>query len=145
MPLITALVAFLAGCGGTGTPATSVAPVPQAQAPAAAQAPVPTPAAQAPVPVQAPVAVTVSMTDYAFEPSHLTVPLGAQVRVTVVNAGQHTHDFNVVGSYGVEGDILEPGQQQVLTFVADRAGTFRIVCSQNGHADKGMVADLIVQ
>ena len=141
---------------GAEAPVPAPAPVPvPVPAPVPAPAPVPVPA-PVPAPVLAPVPappsppppteveLTVSLSDYSFEPKGLTIPLGAQVKLTITNAGDRKHDFAITGAYGLETDILEPGASQVLTFTADKAGQFQIVCSLRGHRERGMVGTLIV-
>lgn len=145
---------LVAGCasggGAAGTPAAPVAPV----APAGPVAPVAPEGAVAPVPAPAPLtaepagpsfAVTVKLDEYSFEPEELVVPLGAVVKLTVVNIGKTRHDFNILSPYNIEGDLLPSSGGQVLTFKADKPGRFQIVCSQKNHKDQGMVGYLVVQ
>ncbi|MGE5590223.1 MAG: cupredoxin domain-containing protein [Bacillota bacterium] len=91
------------------------------------------------------VSVAVLVVDYTFTPNEIVVPLGAKVKLSVTNAGQHSHDFNILGEYGIEGDLLKPGESQVVEFVADKPGQFQVVCSQKGHKEQGMVARLVVR
>lgn len=106
---------------------------------APAPAPDPAPAAQDEV------ELTVTLADYSFEPEELTIPLGARVTLTITNGGERKHDFAITGAYGIETEIIEPGASQVLTFTADKAGQFEIVCSLRGHKERGMVGTLIVK
>lgn len=168
--LLAALM--LTGCGarqGTAVTAPSAGtarPAPAATDPAAAEpvaaepaATEPTagspsygtsaqPPAGAPAPSPAPPSVldlTVKMLDYSYEPNLITVPVGAHVKLTILNAGQKSHDLNIIGGPSMEGAILKPGESQVMEFTADKAGQFQIVCSQRGHKEKGMVATLVIK
>ncbi len=38
----------------------------------------------------------------------------------------------------------KPGGTSSITFRADKAGTYKIICTIDGHADAGMVGELIV-
>lgn len=141
--------AILAGCSSALKAPSS--PVPAQSAPttpaSSASATAPSQPAAAPEAPKAPgvLELTVKMTDYAFEPKDLVIPLGSRVKLTVVNAGQKSHDLNIIGGPGIEGDILDPGKSQVIEFTADKAGQFQVVCSQRGHKEKGMVATLTVK
>jgi uncharacterized cupredoxin-like copper-binding protein len=88
--------------------------------------------------------MTVTMTDFHFDPTTLTLKKGVPVKLTVINKGAKRHDFSIVGDWSMESDVLEPGAQQVLTFTPGKAGTFQIVCSQVGHKAAGMVATVTV-
>lgn len=116
----------------TAVPPAPATTVPQAPATAAA-----TPSGV--------IELTVKLTDYAFEPANLLIPLGAKVRLTVINEATRDHDFNIIGGPGVEGEMLAPSKIQVIEFTADKAGEFEIVCSQRGHKSRGMVGKLIVK
>lgn len=88
---------------------------------------------------------TVRLGDYSFTPKDLTVPLGARVKLTIINDGEKRHDFNITGVYAIEGKILEKGASEVIEFTADKAGEFTIVCSLRGHRERGMVGTFTVK
>lgn len=127
---VVAAVLAVSGCGG------AQAQPPNPKAPAAAATPPPQPAV-------APVEQTVKLTDYAFEPKELVIPLGAEVKLTVTNEGRRPHNWTV-NEYGIKTRALESGEQQVLTFKADKAGRFEVACTQKGHKEKGMLGTLAV-
>jgi Sulfocyanin (SoxE) domain len=80
----------------------------------------------------------------------VTVPLRWRVRITCVDRGGMRHSCAVVGgamtvrpafagasspdpTYG-----LQPGQSATFSFVASRAGSFRLACLVPGHEDARM-------
>ena len=109
--------------------------------------------------------VTVTMGDYYYEPTTLTISVGQTIAVTLANEGVLEHDFVVekidVSSVSSSGDVGEhhmsdehsdydlhlsvaAGGTSVLKFTANQPGTYKIFCSVEGHAEAGMVAELIV-
>ena len=97
-----------------------------------------------------------------FVPDAVTVPAGKVVTITLKNLDKGTeHDFEVAG---LEAAVIEggseqhggghgetqkvavhtkPGGESSITFRANKAGTYKIVCTVDGHADAGMVGELI--
>jgi plastocyanin len=95
-------------------------------------------------PVQEVQRLTVVMKEFAFEPKVITLKRGVPVELTLVNEGARRHDFSIVGEWSLESDVIASGEKQVLRFTPERAGRFRLVCSQVGHAANGMVAEVVV-
>lgn len=81
--------------------------------------------------------VTVLLNDYSITTSHLAVPKGALVRLTVMNLGSQVHELEVMG-YDKELEDIAPGQTRTLTFRATRAGAVELACHVEGHYEKGM-------
>jgi uncharacterized cupredoxin-like copper-binding protein len=106
-----ALVAGVAAGTGHAVPAK----------PAAAAATVPT--------------VTVTMTDFKFKLSKLSVPAIGKVKFKVVNKGKIGHDFKV---NGVKTKLLGPGKTQTITVNFKKKGRFAYICTVKGHATLGM-------
>lgn len=96
---------------------------------------------------QAPTGPTATFTviglDYAFEPADLTVNEGDTVTVVFRNDGALAHTWELP-AFNVISDELGSGESQELTFVADKAGVYEIICGVVGHADLGMVGTLTV-
>jgi uncharacterized cupredoxin-like copper-binding protein len=110
--------------------------------------------------------VTVHMTDFAYTPNTIVVPVGQPIRLTMENEGAIEHDFVVeqidvkdvsaaddsMGAHHGHDDMPEydlhvstgAGQANVLEFTALKPGTYRIFCSIEGHIEAGMLAELIV-
>ncbi len=87
--------------------------------------------------------VTVTATDFKFDPANITAKAGETVNVTLVNKGTAAHTF-VIKDAGVN-LRAEPGQTAKGSFTAPKAGTYDIVCDVPGHADQGMTGKLTVQ
>ena len=122
-----------------------------APGPAAAQDPQ---TARMAEPVQA---VTVTLTEYRFDPSTVILKAGEETRLTVVNRGTVMHEFAPpyladlevgVETGGVKVETLglgevevQPGARAVLVFTPETKGSFLIVCGANqpvSHLRKGM-------
>lgn len=109
--------------------------------------PTPTPTAS-PSPTQGEVvSFEVSGTEYAFNPTRLTVPVGATVQITFKNDGSIAHNW-AIPSLGVTTKTIAAGQTDTVTFTAPENPTtaeIRAECTVSGHAEQGMVGTLVVQ
>ena len=89
------------------------------------------------------------MTEFRFEPGTtqvLRAPHGRIVFV-VVNRGTVLHDMTILDAAGsrlAQSEEVAPGDSSLLTVRDLPAGTYRIVCSQPGHVEAGMVGSLVV-
>ena len=83
--------------------------------------------------------IRVDARDFSFKLSRRAVPAGASVRFLVRNRGTTTHDFVVKGR---RTRTLRPGQIQAITVKFPRKGTYRFLCSVEGHARLGMKGSL---
>jgi uncharacterized cupredoxin-like copper-binding protein len=111
--------------------------------------------------------ITVEVTDFAYTPFSITIPVNQPVVLTINNQGAIEHDFVVEeidvtdihaqdessGGHHMQGmdaaayDLhvaIGAGQTNVLEFTALKPGTYRIFCSIQGHVEAGMVGELIV-
>ena len=80
---------------------------------------------------------------FAFEPEIIEVQSGDKVRL-VITSKDVAHGF-ALPEYGINVRI-DPGETEIVEFVADKEGTFTIVCSVFCGADHGeMNAQLIVK
>jgi len=86
--------------------------------------------------------ITVSMTDYAFQPAPIEVGAG-HVRFTVVNHGDVAHDL-VLPELGKGTADQRPGSTASFD-VELRPGTYIVVCDLPGHRAAGMETQLIVR
>lgn len=109
--------------------------------------------------------VTVTMTEFGFEPNVIEVKAGIPVELTLINAGAIEHDFVIevipvqdVSTQGMEADHMSgdhseydlhsataAGNTSTLVFTATEPGTYKIICSVPGHFDAGMTGELIVK
>jgi len=85
--------------------------------------------------------IEVEADDYYFDPRNITIPLGSVVRLTISNEVRAPHTFTV-SEYGIDVNV-NPGMSQTISFTANRAGVFRIICRY--HVNLGMVGWLIVK
>jgi len=113
-----------------------------------------------------PTKVTVTMTEFGFEPNVINVSAGSPVELTLVNEGAVEHDFvieviqvtNVSSSNSGDHHMATDehsefdlhtstaaGETSTLTFTPTESGTYKIICSVPGHLDAGMTGELIVK
>lgn len=86
---------------------------------------------------------TISAAPFSFSPSTMTVNKGDTVKITVKNT-KGTHDFKI-DEFNASTRLLNTGETQTITFVADKTGTFDYYCSVGSHRAMGMVGKLTVR
>ena len=88
----------------------------------------------------------VTMTEYKFDPSTISVPHG-KVVFYLVNSGSIQHDLAIRDSSGNrvdQSELISAGDSIVFTVNNIDAGTYTIYCSQPGHEQSGMKGTLTV-
>ena len=88
--------------------------------------------------------ITVVGKEFAFTPSAITVNKGEKVDLTFKNTGTYPHNLTIT-DLGVKTKTIQPGEQDTISFVPDKMGSFKFMCTVPGHADKGMVGTLTVK
>lgn len=112
----------LAACGGGGTGAS--------------------PAAGSQPPAGGAADVTVTATEFAFDPDALNFATGSSTTVELTNGGTVEHDFTI--------DALDVkiyanvGETATGTVGPVEAGTYEFYCSIPGHREAGMVGEITV-
>jgi Cu+-exporting ATPase len=87
--------------------------------------------------------IAVAAGNVRFEPADVHVRSGGFVVIRFTNDDPIFHDWNVEGLANVDAGA-RPGQTQQIRVRLDRPGTYRIVCTVEGHAAAGMVGTLVV-
>ena len=87
--------------------------------------------------------VTVVGTNMVFDLKEIRVKKGDKVRVTFKNE-EGFHDW-VLDEFNVKTKQIGAGQEEVVEFTADKAGTFEYYCSVGKHRQNGMFGKLIVE
>jgi plastocyanin len=104
--------------------------------------------------------ISVTTTDFTFDPTSWTVSAGKEVELTLVNNGTLEHEWVIVKN-GMEVTVpfddddeekvfweMEalPGETKTETFTApSEPGTYDIVCGTPSHIEQGMVGTLTVK
>ena len=115
-----AIAATLVACGGA---ATAAPPIPS-----------PTPSG---------VEVTLTATEFAFDPSEVEVAAGSAVNFTVANKGTVEHDLTIDAlSFTLYAGV---GESPSLATGVLAAGTYDFHCSIPGHKEAGMTGTLVVK
>ncbi|MEX0877785.1 MAG: plastocyanin/azurin family copper-binding protein [Candidatus Spechtbacterales bacterium] len=81
--------------------------------------------------------------NFRFSKNEIRVNKGDTVRIVLTSADM-PHNW-VVDELGVRTDIVSPGEQDTIEFVAEKAGTFEYYCSVGNHRALGMIGTLIVE
>lgn len=88
--------------------------------------------------------VTIDGYEYGFDPHELVINRGDTVRIVFRNTGAFVHDW-VIPDWNVATPIIAGGEEAVVEFRAERAGTVRFVCTVPGHDELGMNGTLTVR
>ena len=88
-----------------------------------------------------PATIEVMLSEFAIDPSAITVPVGQPIEFSVMNMGQAQHTFAVdVAGTTYETEMIDPNVTVVLDVPALEAGTYAAYCTVSGHKDLGMLA-----
>lgn len=87
--------------------------------------------------------LTVEGSNFKFVPATLKVKKGDNVEITFKNTGG-THDFTI-DEFNVATNKIGDGDEETVTFVADKAGKFDYYCSVGNHRAMGMQGVLTVE
>ena len=88
----------------------------------------------------------VNMTEFKFDPAALTVAHG-KVVFFLVNAGNTQHDLAIRDSKDnriAVSELVSAGDSSVFTVDNIEAGSYTILCTQQGHEASGMKGTLTV-
>ena len=86
---------------------------------------------------------TVVGSSFAFSPSTISVNKGDKVRIIYKNSGGF-HDFKI-DEFNVATKKINSGEQDIVEFIANKAGSFPYYCSVGTHRAMGMVGTLTVK
>lgn len=86
--------------------------------------------------------IMVMGSSFKFEPSQINAKVGETVKIRFMNTSG-THNLTIDG-LNVTTKTLASGQEEVVEFTPDRAGTFQFYCSVGSHREQGMVGTLTV-
>ncbi len=94
--------------------------------------------------------VTVTLSNFAFEPEHLRLKVGVPVRLRLVNDSSGAHDFSAPAFFAAssfppgtsapkDGDVDVAGHDSVeINLIPRTAGTYRLRCTHFLHGLFGM-------
>ena len=96
------------------------------------------------VSVEAPIKDFVfTASNYKFSLSEIRVKKGDRVKIVLQNT-EGMHDLRI-DEFSVETRRLQAGEEQMVEFIADKAGRFEYYCSVGSHRLMGMKGTLIVE
>ncbi len=86
----------------------------------------------------------VTLTEFAIQPSELTVPVAEALSISVTNAGQAPHTFAVsAGDHTFETALIAPGSTETLDVPALEPGSYGMLCTVAGHKEAGMSGTVV--
>ena len=103
--------------------------------------------------------ISVTMTDFQFQPNQFTIPAGQEITFHSTNNGAVVHNFVIMkkgtsaGPFFDDEDVpnifwqveIQPGGSVDKTFTAPTdPGDYEVVCRTEGHIASGMTAKITV-
>ncbi len=88
--------------------------------------------------------VTLTASEFAFEPGTVTVEEGERVRVVLENMGVLAHNVTIP-ALDAGTATIQSAKAAVVEFTAPEPGRYEIVCTVPGHEEAGMRATLRVE
>lgn len=82
---------------------------------------------------------------YKFNPSTVNVEAGKDVELKLDNVDSIAHDLKIEGVAGAAIPETAAKKSATVKFKAPAAGTYKIICDLPGHAEAGMVGQLVVK
>ncbi len=86
---------------------------------------------------------TVTGQNFSFSPAVINVKKGDVVKITFKN-GDGFHDFRI-DEFKVSTHQIKTGEEETVTFIADKTGIFQYYCSVGKHRAMGMWGTLTVE
>lgn len=102
---------------------------------------------------------SITLTDFAYSPTQLTVPAGKEITLEAANTGAVIHNFiimNLGTTAGTEWtaedetnvfwklEIPAGGSTTAMFTSPSESGEYEVVCSTPGHLQAGMIGKMIV-
>ena len=103
--------------------------------------------------------ITVSLTDFQFQPANFTIPAGKEITLNATNTGAVAHNFVIMKLGTTAGELfddndlpnvywevqVDPGGKANVTFRApSEPGDYQLVCRTPGHLAAGMTGTITV-
>jgi nitrite reductase (NO-forming) len=86
---------------------------------------------------------TIVGSNYAFAPSVMSVKKGDTVKIIFKNSGGF-HDLKI-DEFNLATQKIKDGEEETVTFTADKTGSFEYYCSVGNHRAMGMKGILTVE
>jgi plastocyanin len=88
--------------------------------------------------------IKVSVKEFSYNPSVITVNKGERVRITLTNDGAADHNLSIQG-IGITTKTIAPGQSDSTEFTPGVLGSFTFFCTVDSHKDLGLTGTLEVK
>lgn len=79
--------------------------------------------------------------DIEWNITTIETDVGQKVTITLENVGALDHNL-IIEEFGI-GVEVKPGEIEVVSFIVDAAGNYAFICDVPGHAEAGMVGEII--
>ncbi len=88
--------------------------------------------------------IKVSVKEFSYTPSVITVNKGEKVRIVLTNEGATDHNLSIE-RLGISTKKIGPGGSDSIEFTPQVAGSFIFVCTVDSHKDLGLTGTLEVK
>ncbi len=88
--------------------------------------------------------ISISASEYSFNPLSLSLNKGEKVRLTVTNNGRMQHDL-VIEELNLGTEMLTRGESGVIEFTVPESGELTYFCSVSNHRALGMEGKITIK
>jgi len=88
--------------------------------------------------------ITITATEFNFEPAVITVQKGQDVNLVFKNKGVMTHNLTI-DKLGLKTETIQPDETSQLNFTAEKKGIYPFQCNVPGHKQAGMRGKIIIE
>jgi len=88
--------------------------------------------------------IKISVKEFSYSPSTITVNKGEKVRITLTNDGATDHNLSIQG-LGISTKTIGPGESDSIDFTPVTTGSFTFICTVDSHKDLGLTGTLEVK
>ena len=88
--------------------------------------------------------VTVSVKEFTYTPSTISLKKGESAKIALVNNGTTAHNLTIEG-LNLATKTINPGESDDISFTPSAAGTYTFFCSVDSHRDLGLTGTLTIQ
>ena len=85
--------------------------------------------------------ITVTGSEYSFNPASISVKAGEKIRLTFVNSGNTLHNL-LIDELDIKTSMVAPGKSDTVEFMVEGDSTLTFYCGVGNHRDLGMEGEI---
>jgi len=87
--------------------------------------------------------IDIKLSEFKITPSNITIQKGETINFKIENDGTTFHTYTIEG---LDEEVrLQSGESNSFEVKFDKPGTYGVLCTVPGHADRGMIGEIKVE